>query len=200
MVDSNGKWRGSGLLFLFSLVLTPITIILHELGHLSVAAFSGRPAELHLSTVSGGALPSDPIWIQAAQSGAGPLVTLLLTVIGLAAFQRTGRLWGMALAAGAISRVVTDLGYLVIRLFLFAIGKPFGGNPNFDELVFARHVGIDEVFASFVASTILALTVWLLWRWTEPGRRARWMGATVLGVMVAYVPMLTFNGITLLKI
>jgi hypothetical protein len=200
MVDTYGNWRGSGRLFLFALVLTPITIVLHELGHFSVAALSGRPAELHLSSVSGGALPSDPMWLQAAQAGAGPFVTFLLTFIGLVAFRRGGHLWAMALTAGAISRVITDLGYLCIRLFLFAIGKPFAGNPNFDELVFARHVGLNEVVASSIASTILGVTVWLLWRWAEPGRRAAQLAATILGVMVAYVPMLMFGDITLLTI
>jgi hypothetical protein len=200
MVDGSGKWRSSGRLFLFALVLTPITIVLHELGHFSIAVLSGRPAELHLSSVSGGALPSDPVWLQAAQAGAGPLVTFLLTLIGLVAYKRGGYLWAMALAAGAISRVVTDLGYLCIRLFLFAMGKPFAGNPNFDELVFARHVGINDIFASSIASLIMLVTAWLLWRWTRPGRRAVWLGATILGIVAAYVPMLAFGETTLLRI
>jgi len=200
MIGKNDCWQGSGRVFVFALVITPITILLHEFGHLSVAVLAGRTAQLHSASVSGGVLAGDPVWLQAAQVGTGPFVTLMLTAAGLVAYKRTNKTWALALAAAAASRFVTDLGYVGIRTFLFAFQKPFGGNPNFDELVFARLIGLSDIVASITASLVLLATTWLLWRWTERRCRAHRFGAAVLAVIAAYIPMLAWGEATILAV
>lgn len=135
-------------MFLLAFLLTPLTIFLHELGHFLLALQSSRPAQLHLTSVSGGATTADAMWLQAAQQAGGPLITLLLTVAGLIVFKRGGRPWAFALVVAASSRFATHLGYLGVRALLLAMQKPFGSKPNVDELVFARILGLSEPLIS----------------------------------------------------
>ncbi|MCW3798740.1 hypothetical protein OMW55_13070 [Sphingomonas sp. BN140010] len=200
MTNMDKGWRGLGRLFLLATALTPVTILLHEFGHFAVAVQSGRPVQLHLTSVTGGASVTDPAWLQAAQAGSGPLVTLILTGVGLAELRRGGHLWGLALAGAAVSRLFTDLAYLCVRLLLFALGKPFGGTPSFDEFDFARIVKLNDILVSAIASSVLMLTIWLMWRWTDRARRAVRLAEVLLGVGAAYVPMMLFGSVTILSV
>jgi len=78
MDRSDNRWSVAVKLALMAALFTPVTIMIHEFGHLMIPLVFGLPAELHPVSVSGGAGASDPIWMQAAQAGGGPLLTLVM--------------------------------------------------------------------------------------------------------------------------
>jgi hypothetical protein len=70
---------------------------------------------------------------------------------------------------------------------LFALGRPFGGNPNFDEHNFARAVGVSTELAALVATLFLAcLLLWLMRR-VQHGRRILFMLAMTLAIVIANI-------------
>lgn len=180
------RWTDAAQLLAWALLLTPVTILLHELGHFAFAAWSGLPAQLHPTFVSGGAeLGASPRWLLAAQAGGGPAVTVIMTLAGAWAYRRGERLWALAFSTAAASRLLVSTGYLLLRLFLLAIGKPFGGSPNFDEYKLA--VALDqrpERFALAATAFFFAAFAWLLAR---APRERRWpfMLALAAGIVAA---------------
>ncbi len=144
MAKNQRPWGETGRVFLFALVLTPITILIHELGHFAVPMLFDLPAQLHPTTVSGGAEPGSgaPSWMVAAQAGGGPLVTVLIALAGGFLFGRDHRrLWALAAAVAAASRILVTTGYLAVRLLLVVLGAKYGGTPNFDEHNIAAALG-----------------------------------------------------------
>src|SRR3982750_2967167 len=129
MAEARIAWGDVGKLALLAFVFTPVTIQLHEFGHLIVPLLAGLPAELHPGSISGGAeLGAQPAWLVALQAGGGPLVTVLMGVTGATLYARDrNRLWALAFAAAAINRLLVATAWLGIRLFLLVIGKPYRG-------------------------------------------------------------------------
>jgi hypothetical protein len=169
----------------WAVLLTPLTILVHELGHLAVAYLTGLPAELHPTAVSGGAdyrNTSHPM--MGLQAGAGPLVTIVMGLIAARLFARDrSRLWALAFAVAAVSRMVVTTGYLGVRLFKFVLGQPFTNNPNFDEHHVGTAAGIPPILVSAVASAFLfALLYWLLRR-VPRGRRILFIIAVTVGIV-----------------
>src|SRR3954447_10435895 len=82
-------WIGSAKLALLSFVIMPLAVLIHELGHFSVAILAGLPAQLHAASVSGGAeLGRAPGWLVACQTGAGPLASVLMAIGGALLYSR----------------------------------------------------------------------------------------------------------------
>jgi hypothetical protein len=185
VAERRRSFRDAGKLFLFSLLLTPVTILIHELGHFAVPLLFDLPAQLHPTTVSGGARPGsgNPGWMVAAQAGGGPLLTVTMGLIGYWLFVRDGRrLWALAFAAAAVSRLLVTTGYLAVRL-LFAIqGRMFNGTPNFDEYNVAEALGFSPVVASLVATGFLAFLLFRLFRRVERGSRLLFAAALTLAI------------------
>lgn len=184
------RWTSAGKLFLLALLFTAITTLLHELGHFAVPLAFDLPAELRPTSVSGGAEPDSgaPGWMIGAQAAGGPLVTIVMGLIGGALFARDPRrLWALAFAAAAVSRLFVTTGYLGIRL-LFAIqGRQFGGTPNFDEHHIATALGVSPLIVSVVATAFLvAVLVWLF-RNVGRGSRILFFVALVAGILIGSV-------------
>lgn len=199
-----GHWADAARLAAFALLLTPVTIFIHELGHLSVPLALGLSAELHPTTVVGGAeLGESPGWMVAAQSGAGPVVTIVTALAAAFLFARRGHpLWALAAAAAAAHRFVVTTGYLLVRLFLLLIDRPYGGTPNFDEHNVADALGWPPaVLAAAGTAFMIGLLVWLMRR-VPKGRRLPYFLALTTGIVagnllwvaVAPVPLFTING------
>jgi len=204
LADRHSRWSGLSTLALLTFLLTPLTIVIHELGHFAVPLLSGLPAQLHPTSVSGGAaLGTQPAWLVALQEGGGPLMTIIMGAAGAAAYARDRRrVWALAFAGAAISRLLVSTAWLGLRLFLLVIGKPYGGNPNFDEHRVAEALGFSP-FVTAVAATLVfaAIFAWLVGR-IERGRRLAFtitmavmvVGANLAWASVAPDPLATTGG------
>ena len=199
-----GRWWDAARLAGLTLLLIPPTIFIHELGHLSVPLLLGLPAELHPTTVLGGAqLGEVPGWMVAAQAGAGPAVTIIMTLSAAFLFARRGHpLWALALAVAAGHRFYVTTGYLLLRLLLSLIGRPYGGTPNFDEHNVATALGLPPV-ALAIAGTIFlfGLLAWLMRRVPKERRFSYVLGliagiaaGSLLWEALAPAPLFTING------
>src|SRR5215208_7413076 len=95
--------RGRGPWLAWPIVFVPLTILLHELGHLVVARTLGfRNATLHFSAVDPGFSFGAGSSAEGLVGLAGPLVTILLTATGIIWAQRSrGTVWPYALAVAA---------------------------------------------------------------------------------------------------
>jgi hypothetical protein len=178
-------WGETGRLFLLAVLLTPLTIFIHELGHFAIPIIFDLPAQLHPTTVSGGAEPGSGAsgWMVAAQAGGGPLATVLMAIAGGSLFSRNRkRLWALAAAVAAASRMLVTTGYLAVRLLLAVLGTKFGGTPNFDEHNVAAALGFSPVIISIAASGFLALLLFWMFRRMESGSRILFALALGLGI------------------
>ncbi len=193
LFERNGRWREAAKLALLSFLITPLTILIHELGHFAVPVCFDLPAKLHPTRVSGGAVLGEaPSWMAALQAGGGPLATFAMGLAAAYLYDRRRRLWALAFAVAAVSRFVVTTAYLGLRLVLFALGRPFPGNPNFDEHNFARAVGIGTELAALGATLFLAcLLVWLMRR-VEHGRRMLFMLAMAIPIVIANIAWARF--------
>jgi hypothetical protein len=177
--------RDSGKLFLLSLLFTPVTILIHELGHFAIPLIFDLPAQLRPTAVSGGAAlgSGHPAWMVAAQAGGGPLLTVAMGSVGGWLFIRDGRrLWALAFAVAAVSRLVVTSGYLAVRLFFAVQGRAFPGAPNFDEHNVAMALEFPPVAAAGVATGFLALV--LFWLFRRVGRGSRLLFAAALALAI----------------
>ena len=168
------SWRGLGTLALLSVVLTVVTTLIHEFGHLLVPIGYGLPAELHPSSVSGGAIEGSraPIWMQALQAAGGPILTFVMTVTGLILHRRRPRsLFLTAFVLAAASRLATSVLYLGLRAFVAMLGRPFTGNPNSDELKVAEILGLSPIPVTIAVTVFFAVVIWLTVSRLPRGRR-----------------------------
>ncbi|HEX8364924.1 MAG TPA: hypothetical protein VF603_06545 [Allosphingosinicella sp.] len=189
MTDRNGRWADAAKLAAWAALMTPLTILIHELGHFSVGLATGLPVELHPTSVSGGAEPGAAAdWLVALQAGAGPILTVVMAV-AFAALNKSGpgRLWALAGAIAAASRLLVTTAFLGMRLLLLVLGRPFQGTPNFDEHNVARALGLPPMLLAAAASLFLVgLYAWLLRR-IPRGRRLPFVFASIAGVAAGAV-------------
>src|SRR3954453_21287024 len=173
MAERRSGWSTVGKLALLTLLLTPVTILIHEFGHLVVPLVFGLPGQLHPGSVSGGAaLGAQPAWMVALQAGGGPLMTVLMGAGGATLYRRDRhRLWALAFAAAAISRLLVSVAWLGVRLFLLVIGRPYGARPNFDEHALAQACGISPLVTALAAALVFFEIFYWLVRSIERGRR-----------------------------
>ena len=192
---AGGRWSQAGRLALLALVLTPLTILIHELGHFAVAWASGLPAALHPTSVSGGAAPgsAQPGWMIALQAGGGPLVTIAMSLAGALLYRRDpSRLWALAFSIAAASRFGVTTAYLGVRGLLGVLGRPFGGRPNFDEHNVSAALGVPTEPLAIMASLYLAgLLYWLLKR-AGRGRRIVFVLAVAAAIVIGNIVWVTF--------
>ena len=179
------RWSDAGKLALLCLVLTPVTIVIHELGHFLPAIFSGLPATLYPTRVSGGAAlgSTAPSWMIALQAGGGPLLTLAMSLWGAVLYKRRKRLWALALALAAASRFLVTSVYLMMRLVMLALGRPFGGKPVFDEYNLGRALGITPEYVAIAATVFLLGFLWWLLRRIDRRRRLVYLLAAAAAIV-----------------
>jgi hypothetical protein len=172
-----GRWRDAATLALLAALFTPLTILLHELGHFLPALLSDLPARLHPTTVSGGASRGSGAadWLVALQAGGGPLVTVVMGLAGAMLYGRGRRLWALAFAVAAISRLAVTTAWLGLRLVFLLLGRPYRGTPNFDEYNLALALGVPPLFTAAAATLFFALLLAWLVRRIPRGRRLAWV-------------------------
>lgn len=189
MTDRNGRWADAARLAAWTALMTPLTILVHELGHFSIGLTTGLPLELHPTSVSGGAAPgAAKDWLVALQAAGGPLMTVVMSLLFAALYKwDTGRLWALAAAVAAASRLLVTTAFLGLRLVLLVLGRPYRATPNFDEHNVARALGLPPVLMAAAATLFLiALYVWLL-RHMPRDRRFPFVVASIAGVALGAV-------------
>lgn len=116
------------------LILVPLTIVLHELGHLVTALILGFPdAAIHFSHISHGDISERASWQSGVVGLAGPLTTatLLLSGVGLI-LRRPHSRFGYGLAVASASRFFVGVPYTIANLIALASGRKLEP-PAFDE-------------------------------------------------------------------
>lgn len=144
-------------------VMFPLSVIAHELGHWLTARMLGFPAILHFASVSG--VPDQPPFgavagAVALVSLAGPLVTLALLALGSANFAKP---WGRPLVVAAGFRFALNLIFLIqFGLVLAGIAAP--AEAIFDEVTAAHSLGLLPVLLVAIGPLALAAALIRLWR------------------------------------
>jgi hypothetical protein len=147
-----------------SIALVPLSIVLHELGHLLAALALGFPnPEFHFSAVSPGDVSQQEQWELGAVGLAGPLVTAVLTVLGIAAHRRwPASVWPFALAIAAASRFAVAVPFSVVNIYVRLAGKRLAP-PAFDEQKAADALGWSgELLLGLTSATLLIVIAWLI--------------------------------------
>ena len=155
----------------------PLSVVLHELGHLAAYRVLGIPGVvLHFSHVSG-AGPDHPGWALATAEGAGPLATLAIVAICaiLAATRGTGPAT-VALGLVAPFRVVVAAAWLSVHTVWGT-----GNSANFDELNLSRAMGWPAQPVILLELALVALALWWLTRALPPERRRALLASIILG-------------------
>lgn len=167
------RWSYAAGLGLWAMLLAPLAIFFHELGHFLVGSALGveglilRPTSV--GTPPGGA--EAEAWIVGAQAAAGPIVTIALALIAALFLRRQDdNRWAIALAAAAPLRLFIAPVYLGLQLMV-AFGWITGGRPNFDEYNVARALAIPLIPILVVESLLLVVMFALAWRAIPRGRR-----------------------------
>lgn len=185
-IERHGRWSDTAKVAAWAIVLGPATVVLHELGHLAVAAASGLPAQLHPVSVSGGWEQGEANGgLAALQSAAGPAVSVAIALLGALLYARdTRRLWALAAALAAVGRMLVTTLYLGVRLQLAVTGQAYEGSPNFDEHNVATGLGMPPPLIALCATAFLFGIVYWLLRVTPRGRRILFSLALVGGLAV----------------
>lgn len=167
-------------------VLAPLAIVLHEVGHYAAAAWVGSENPvLHYSWTDPGNLPAKSASTDGVIGLAGPAVSIILALSACAwILVRGPARWAFALAIGAVSRFVVAVPYTLINLVVRLMGGTVGA-PAFDEYKAGTALGWSG--DALLASTVVVLVGVLVFvgRKLPPGERSvAWSGliaGTVLG-------------------
>ena len=140
------------------IVVIPLSIVTHELGHyLAYQLFGAENVQLHSVSVS-----ADKEMLSNGQiamaSIVGPLISYL--TIG-AAFILTRKkyipFWIILALAAPIGRVVNGI-YIYFRVL------GYDPSPNFDEFNFSKSISVDPIWLSVVTMVIVLVTVVVFFR------------------------------------
>lgn len=184
---------------LWSFLLTPLTLLLHEVGHLLAGLAFGLPGlQLHFSHVSHGDVADRSAAVLSTIGFAGPLVTLVLALSGMAWVSlRKPSPWAFALVIAAASRFALAAPYTVFATLARLRGERMPAH-GFDEYRAAEALGWSGLGALGVTTAfVMVVLVWLAVRLPRGQRRAAWIGL-LLGVVLGWVLWLGFLGPALL--
>jgi hypothetical protein len=167
-------------------LLVPLTIVAHELGHYAVARLLGFPnPTLHYSAVNPGDVSGKAASLSGVVGLAGPAVTAILALFACGwIFARGPAHWAFALAISAASRFVVSVPYTVGSFVARLLGGTAGA-PAFDEYKAGTALGWsgDALLAS--SAIILVGVLLFIGRKLPRGERSvAWPGllvGTVLG-------------------
>lgn len=160
------------------LILAPLTILLHELGHLIVAILLGFPdPQLHFSSISHGDVSDRAGWQGGMVGLAGPAVTAVLVIAGLIySAWRPRQRFGYALAVAAVSRFFVGVPYTIGNLVALASGRTLMP-PSFDEYKAGVALGWSgDVTLGMTAAMVFLVLAWLAVRLPKGDRAAGWIG------------------------
>lgn len=163
----------SGRYALWTTILAPVSVVLHELGHFVIGFVHGYPVRLRPSSVGGGPrLPGDDSFLVGLGAFAGPLVSVLLAFFACAVIARFGpRPPFVVIAVVAPLRSIVIVVYLVFQI-IAAVRGVSAGTPNFDEFNAATAWNLPVLPVAIVAvALMIGIWVWTLGRLP---RRSRW--------------------------
>ena len=169
------RWCG------WPLLLAPLTIFLHELGHFLAAVALGFPdPQIHFSAISHGDVSGRPAWQSGVVGLAGPAVTAAFVFGGLALTFRAPRLrFGWALAFAAASRFFVGVPYTIANLIALASGRRLDP-PAFDEYKAGEALGWSGDATLAVSSLLFFAVLLRLALGVSRGQRtAGWLGLIV---------------------
>lgn len=160
------------------LLLAPLTILLHELGHLLAAIALGFPdPALHFSWVSHGDVSGRPSWQLGVVGLAGPVVTALLVFAGATLLLRRRQMpFGYALAVAAASRFAVGVPYTISSLIAVMSGRRLNP-PAFDEYKAGEALGWSGDLTLSTTAVVVFFVLFLVGFRLPPGERAvGWFG------------------------
>jgi hypothetical protein len=173
------------------ILVVPLSIITHELGHyLTYYLFGADNIRLHSVSVSADKETLSKIQIAVAAI-VGPLITYL--TIGLAMFlthKKYSLFWVMLALAAPLGRIV-NFAYLYFRL------AGYTPNPNFDEFNFSKNLGIEPLFLSVltICLVLAALFYFLRIAWKKGGFAET--GLIILSLVIGVAVWMLTGGIIL---
>lgn len=148
---------------LLGILLVPLTIVTHELGHFFAYHFFGAGnVQLHSVSVSADKEALSNFQL-AIVNILGPIITY--ATIALAFFltrKDYNPIWIIAALAAPIGRIVNFI-YIYFRL------AGYQPNPNFDEYNFSRNLGIDPLFLAVLTAILVvaAFIIFIKKAWNE---------------------------------
>jgi len=167
-------------------LLAPLTIVLHEVGHYVAALWAGSPnPALHYSWTDPGNLPTKDASTDGVIGLAGPAVTIILSLFACAwILWRGPARWAFALAISAVSRFVVAVPYTLINIAVRLTGASLRA-PAFDEYKAGTALGWsgDALLASTVV-VLIGVLVFVGRKLPDGERSVAWSGlviGTVLG-------------------
>lgn len=186
--------------FVWAMVLVPVTIILHELGHYILGlVFQFPDLQLHYGSVSHNASAQDfPDWQLALQAGAGPVVTTLMTLIPCYLVSRKkSDIILTTLGLVAPIRFLVGSVYLFWLITVFFLGGTMGAS-NFDEYNIANFSPIPLVLLLGIETVIMLGTWWFLGKNIPEKGRVFFILSIIAGIAVGSYLWLLWIGPILL--
>ncbi|MEO9826136.1 MAG: hypothetical protein ABJF50_17180 [Paracoccaceae bacterium] len=188
----------SALLFALALAFAGPAIFLHELGHYVGGLAYGEEVRMTASSViSDTPTSSYPPVQRLVQTGLGPVVSVLLTLIGIALLNRHWTV-GAALAVAAPARFVFSAGYLGFLVYRALVGLP-PPSPSFDEHTVMSAINLP------VWPLLLAELLFLIWAGRkvhralpEAGKWQNW-ACLITGTVAGFFLWLAYIGPILLQ-
>ncbi len=179
--------------------LVPLTIVLHELGHYSIALWLGFPnPALHYSSVTYGDVTARPASLSGIVGLAGPAVTVILAVFACGWILLHGPArWTFALAVSAASRFVVGVPYTVVNIVMILVGGHLRP-PAFDEHKAGTALGWsgDALLAS-TAVVLVGVLLCIGFKLPRGERSVAWPGL-LLGTVLGWALWMTLLGPVLL--
>jgi len=165
----------------WSLILAPVSIVLHELAHMLIARAVGFSSPtLHFGSVDPG--PSDGVTL--AASGwvalAGPAASVALALAGCVGLRSSASApWAAALAVSAASRFAVGVPYTVVNLVVRSLGRRLTP-PAFDEYKAGMALGWSGDVLLAGTSLVLVLVLWWVGCQLRRGKRmVAWSGLLI---------------------
>ena len=180
-------------------LLAPLTIVLHEVGHYVTALWAGSPNPvIHYSWTDPGNLPAKGASTDAVIGLAGPSVTIVLALFACAWIALRGPArWAFALAVCAVSRFVVAVPYTLINIVV-RLTRGNLGAPAFDEYKAGTALGWsgDALLASTVV-VLVGVLVFVGRKLPHGERSVAWTGL-LIGTILGWACWMLLLGPTLL--
>jgi hypothetical protein len=176
-----------------------LTILLHELGHLTAAIWLGFPEPaLHYSSISHGDIAGFPGRSVGIVGLAGPAVTVLVLLAACGWIALRGAApWAVALAITAASRFAVGVPYTIANIIVGLRGAQLQP-PAFDEYKAGTALGWSgNALLGSTSFVLIASVAWVAIRLPRGERGPAWTGL-IIGTMLGWALWMMVVGPVLL--